>query len=115
MIDSGGNWLTILEYANIKKLSISTVRRYIKAKRVRYELQSGKYLIWCSKEILDKQAKDENQKLILIINELEEKNLKLTESLEDMQCLLKVYEEKNFFSKQKTDSFLPALPTELEQ
>ena len=46
-----GKWLSIIEYANYKKKSISTVRRYIKANRVKYKEDQGKYYILCKNYI----------------------------------------------------------------
>lgn len=38
-------WLPIVEYAAKKRISISTVRRYIKANRVQFKQDNGKYFI----------------------------------------------------------------------
>ena len=39
------NWLPLNDYANRYKLSVSTVRRRIKSKKVNFKLEDGKYLI----------------------------------------------------------------------
>lgn len=39
------NWLPIAEYSVKNGVSISTVRRRIKAKELRYKLRNGKYII----------------------------------------------------------------------
>ena len=41
-----GKWLSVLEFAAHKKKSISTVRRYIKANRVKHKEENGKYFIF---------------------------------------------------------------------
>ena len=41
-----GRWLSILEFANYKGKSVSTIRRYIKAERVKFKEENGKYFIW---------------------------------------------------------------------
>ena len=38
-------WLSILDYARFKGISISTIRRYIKAERVRFKKENGKYML----------------------------------------------------------------------
>lgn len=39
-------WLPLMEYAVRKNLSLSTLRRYIKAGKVTFRLESGRYLIF---------------------------------------------------------------------
>jgi len=41
-----GDWLPLMEYAMRKGVSLSTLRRYIKAKKVEYRLEDGRYLLW---------------------------------------------------------------------
>ena len=45
-MNQDGIWLPILEYANVKNISISTVRRGIKSGRFKYKEENGKYLIF---------------------------------------------------------------------
>jgi cell division protein FtsB len=96
-----GAWLSILEYANIKKTSISTIRRAIKAGHVKYKEENGKYLIWIKKDIeLQKQKEELSLKLE---NEfLKKKNRELHEEIEDLKMLLSVYENQ--------EQSLPPLP-----
>jgi|SRR6185312_4173040 len=39
------NWLPLTEYSSKHKVSISTLRRRIKAKDIKYQLKEGRYLI----------------------------------------------------------------------
>ncbi len=41
-----GVWLPLLDYAHRKGLSLSTLRRYIKACKVTFRSEGGRYLIW---------------------------------------------------------------------
>ncbi|HLE11921.1 MAG: hypothetical protein A2504_06580 [Bdellovibrionales bacterium RIFOXYD12_FULL_39_22] len=93
-----GRWLSILEYAGYRKISISTIRRYIKDKRVKVEERSGKYFIWVEKYLEnelrpiltnDNLAKDE-------MEQLRKENQLLKEELEDLRMLLKIYERERF-------------------
>ena len=67
-----GKWLSILEFAAYKKKSISTVRRYIKANRVKYKEENGKYFIW-TKNYMPNQSAQEKE---LLSVKLENQGLK---------------------------------------
>ena len=43
-------WLPLMEYAIKNSVSLSTLRRYIKAGKVEYRLEEGRYLIWDTQE-----------------------------------------------------------------
>jgi hypothetical protein len=94
-----GKWLSVLEFAAYKKKSISTVRRYIKANRVKHKEESGKYFIFVKnfdddskeKEIL--KLKFENQRL------QRELQLKI-EELEETKMLVTIYESNNKLTTQ---------------
>lgn len=40
-------WIPLMDYAVKKNVSLSTLRRYIKSNKVRYKVESGKYLLFC--------------------------------------------------------------------
>jgi len=40
-----GQWLSLMDYAQRKEISLSTLRRYIKANKVTYKLENGRYLL----------------------------------------------------------------------
>jgi len=42
---SEGEWLTLVDYSHRTGVSLSTLRRYIKAEKIPYRLEQGKYLI----------------------------------------------------------------------
>jgi hypothetical protein len=102
-----GKWLSVLEYAAFKKKSISTVRRYIKANRVKFKEESGKYFIW-TKNFGESKSSDEKESLELKFeNErLKKENIFLKEQISEMEMLVNIYESK------KRES-LPTLPQEL--
>jgi len=104
-----GKWLSILEYAAYKKKSISTVRRYIKAKRVKYKEENGKYLIW-TKTFVDAHLSSEKETLELKLENqrLLKENRILIEELAEFKMLVKIYEiEKN------KEPILPELPSDI--
>jgi len=99
-----GSWLSILDFAKEKNQSISTIRRSIKAGRVRYKEENGRYLIWVEeiKPSLEKIQELEIEKLKKIVRLQKEE-------IEDLKMLLSVYEKS---SSLKTTRFedLPVLP-----
>lgn len=105
-MSSEGQWLTITEYSTIKKLSISTIRRYIKANRVQYKKVNGKYMIFLRKDRIV-PAKEEQQSILLALQlrlkEMELENKRLSEENQDLRMLVSLYE------KEKKPS-LPDLP-----
>lgn len=95
-----GIWLSILEYATAKKVSVSTIRRSIKAGHVKYREENGKYFIWTK---VDPKREELSLKLEL---ELQKKiNKELQEEIDDLKMLLAVYESR---------TEIPPLPKELE-
>ena len=90
-----GYWLSILEYSNFKGVSISSIRRYIKAGRVKSKKDDGKYFIFVPKEKYipqSEQIEKENLRLKLELDHLERENKTLKEELEDCKMLISVYE-----------------------
>jgi hypothetical protein len=87
-MNQDGIWLSILDYANVKKTSISTIRRSIKAGHVKYKEENGKYFIW-TKEI----AVERVELSLKMENEfLKRRNRELEEEINDLKMLLQVYE-----------------------
>ena len=91
-MNQDGIWLSVLEYASVKKISISTIRRSIKSGIVKYKEENGKYFIW-TKEI--KQSSE--------IEFLKKQNRELLEEINDLKMLLSVYEARPIMA-------LPPLP-----
>ncbi|MBY0413020.1 MAG: hypothetical protein K2Q18_02590, partial [Bdellovibrionales bacterium] len=87
-MNQDGIWLSILDYANVKKTSISTIRRSIKAGHVKYKEENGKYLIWTKDLTLQK----EELSLKLEVEFLKRRNRELAEEVNDLKMLLQVYE-----------------------
>lgn len=83
-----GIWLSILDYANVKKTSISTIRRSIKSGHIKYKEENGKYFIWTKEMAVEKV--ELSQKLELEF--LKRRNRELEEEVNDLKMLLNVYE-----------------------
>lgn len=91
-MDEAGDWVTILEYAQVKKTSVSTIRRRIKANLIKHKEEKGRYLIW-----FNNKGNIEGNDRQLIAKELDRikaKNARLEEEIRDLKMLLSVYEEK---------------------
>ncbi|WP_127715513.1 hypothetical protein [Halobacteriovorax sp. HLS] len=108
-MQNDGIWLSILEYSQLKDISISTVRRYIKANRVKFKKENGKFIIFMNKEnyIRYKSNNDEESEILahkLKIQELELKNKALQLENDELKMLVQIYEN----TQSQTD--LPELP-----
>ncbi len=106
MVQGQGRWISILDYASYRKISISTIRRYIKDGRVKTEVRGGKYFIWIENfqaSDLSLQKEDEF---------LRRENFKLKEELEDLKMLLRVYENERFsqLSTRRNEIKPPEIP-----
>ncbi len=102
-----GKWLSVLEYASFKNKSISTVRRYIKANRVKFKEENGKYFIW-TKNFSDTKSEEEKNSLEMKfeIERLKKENMYLKDQVSEMQMLINIYESQ-------TKQTLPSIPNEL--
>ena len=88
LMNQDGIWLSILDYANVKKTSISTIRRSIKAGHIKHKEENGKYFIW-TKDI----AVEKVELSLKLENEfLKRRNRELEEEINDLKMLLQVYE-----------------------
>ena len=109
-----GKWLSILEFVSYKNKSISTVRRYIKANRVKYKEDNGKYLIWVKNYLKNENVSESKQVEIKFENErLKKENRILKEELSELRMLIDLYESQKIVQNRKNSQFLPELPLDL--
>lgn len=98
-MNQDGIWLSILDYATVKKTSISTIRRSIKAGHVKYREENGKYFIWTKEVKSEIKLEYSNEKAELAqkleIEFLKRQNRELQEEVNDLKMLLAVYENQN--------------------
>ena len=93
-----GIWLSINEYSDYRGISISTIRRYIKASQVKSKFENGKYFIYVNEGNLERyQTRKEGEQLSLLlrIKELESKNRSLMEEVNELKMLVNIYENNN--------------------
>lgn len=110
MNKTSGEWLSILDYAMLKKVSISTVRRHIKAGRLKSKFEDGRYFIFVSdfnKKWVEGQAESkEIFALKLEIGRLE----KIIKQKEIENCELKMLVEVYEQNQKSHPPQLPELP-----
>ena len=86
-----GQWLSLMEYARRNKLSLSTLRRYIKAKKVTYKLENGRYLLW------DEQGSVSGATpapLTELLKATQKELQKAKEEIAELKTLIAYYEER---------------------
>ncbi len=112
MIGPQEKWLTIVEYSNFKKLSISTIRRYIKSNRIKYKMDDGKYLLYCPNYVDDGELINKDLELISELEAenrgLKQENKKLKIETHEMRMLIDLYESQ--LGIKKEDDKLPEIP-----
>lgn len=81
-------WLTIREYSKYINVSDSTIRRYIRANKVVYELRDGKYYLAVNSDHYKKHKSE--------IQTLNDKVRHLSEYIVELEMLVKLYEERLF-------------------
>ena len=101
-MNQDGIWLSILDYASVKKTSISTIRRSIKSGHLKYKEEGGKYFIWTKESLVNK----EEQSTIVAMEALRKRNRELEEEINDLKMLLQVYES----GLNQRPQNLPSLP-----
>lgn len=105
-----GKWLSVLEFAAYKKKSISTVRRYIKANRVKYKEEAGKYFVWTKNYIPSQTSQEEDfLKLKFELERMKKENIELKDELAQTKTLIELYEAGHVLPKSSV-SDLPILP-----
>ena len=94
MANTEGTWLSILDYSHFKKVSISTIRRHIKANLVKWKEDEGKYLIWTQTDVQTMALRKEGDVLALRLENqrLRHENRQLMEELNEARMLIGLYE-----------------------
>lgn len=90
-------WLSIPEYSQFKKVSVSSIRRYIKSGSVQHKTISGKYYIKAKMVMgLSPDTYEEKYYDLLAQHEcIETKYKKLQEQNDELKMLVTIYENQN--------------------
>ena len=112
MATKEGVWLSILDYSQYKKASISTIRRHIKSNIVKSKEVEGKYYIYVS-DVKKVSLKGEGDllRLKLEIEFLKQEMKKLQEENNELKMLVDLYENKNQTFFKSNSELPPELPT----
>ncbi len=104
MIKKEGDWLSITDYANLRKISISSVRRHIKGDRVRYKNINGKYFIFIDGTNLEKHE-ESNFAVRLNNQKLKEDIKKMQNEIDDLKMLVDLYEKGHMLPTSEDNKF----------
>lgn len=94
------SWISLMDYAVKKGISLSTLRRHIKANKLTYKVENGRYLLWDGKTLeqahssLPSEASHSVQ--MQQIQNLQIELLKAREEIAELKTLIALYEEKFF-------------------
>jgi hypothetical protein len=81
-------WIPLVEFSVKKGISLSTLRRYIKANKIKWKLHDGRYLI------LDDGSATLNIDVELRFKNLEKDLQNAQEEIAELKTLIAFYEEK---------------------
>lgn len=119
--------MALLDYAHNKNISLSTLRRRIKANKIQHRLEHGRYLIWDenpglsamqpstasapshSEQQLNSEAADETVMLYATLSEMETRLQKASEEIVELRTLIALYEDQ-ISRFQNLQSFGPGSP-----
>ncbi len=94
-----GTWIPLMDYAMQNGVSLSTLRRYIKAGKIQFKSEHGKYLIlssqpashdWLSPSEFDSDPIEGR------VSNLEVELKKAQEEISELKMLVAIYEERLF-------------------
>ena len=121
-MNQDGNWLSLVEYSHLSRISISTLRRMIKRNELRYREENGRYLIYSkikkslSKPLpigpqitkLSESIKEEREmlELRLEVERLKQDIVHLTHENNELKMLVDLYENQLNLNPDR----LPELP-----
>lgn len=100
MADCGSmaGWIPLMDYAIKNEISLSTLRRYIKANKVQYKIENGRYLLFDSSEKkigrFGESQHDGSVQLQSKMERLESDFKKAQEEISELKMLIALYEEK---------------------
>lgn len=90
-----GVWLSITDYSKYKKISISTIRRYIKSDILKYKEENGKYFIYVpSSDKIKIRQEEDALRYLFDIELLKSQVRQLQEENAELKMLIDIYEGK---------------------
>ena len=89
-----GDWLPLIDYAAQRGVSLSTLRRHIKSKKIRYRIENGKYLVYADEPVKGNGHTAEPDTLRHRVDRLELELKMAQEQITEMKMLIALYEER---------------------
>ena len=74
-----GSWLSIIEYAAFRNISIAGARCFVKSGRVKYQVNKGKYYIFVSEDDFQVYSRDREKIYMAVKLELDNLRKEITE------------------------------------
>ena len=94
-MSTNSQWIPLMEYAMKKGVSLSTLRRHIKADKVTYRFENGKYLLLDDgKKSSDGPSSEEVDTLHTRMDQMDDELRQAKEEIAELKMLLALYEEK---------------------
>ena len=91
-----GVWLSINDYSRYKNVSVSTIRRHIKNKILKYREEDGKYLIYVhSSEKIKFREEEEILRVKLEVELMKSHLRELRDENNELRMLVELYEKQN--------------------
>ena len=93
-----GAWLPLMDYSMRKGVSLSTLRRHIKAGKVQFKVEDGRYLLFdetaeSSQAPQQEQSSHETSQLRFMVSRLEIELKTAREEIAELKTLIALYEE----------------------
>jgi hypothetical protein len=89
--DSTGTWRPLVEYSLKKGVSLSTLRRYIKAGKLQFKIENGRYLLFDGGQIPGAGASGlDGSSIMKLQTELQ----RAREEIAELKTLIAFYEEQ---------------------
>jgi hypothetical protein len=87
-----GTWIPLMDYAIKKSISLSTLRRHIKANKITHKVENGRYMIWDESQVPSENLNSEVPS-DSIVETLEKELRKAQEEIAELKMLIALYEE----------------------
>jgi predicted DNA-binding transcriptional regulator AlpA len=89
------DWIPLVEFAHKKGISLSTLRRHIKAGKIPYKVDQGRYLLFDDqKNSFDLSPKEATHETSFIISALRNELQQAREEVAELKTLIAFYEER---------------------
>lgn len=92
------SWIPLMEYAVKKGISLSTLRRHIKAEKIPYRLENGRYLLLDLDSGVGEYLAISSERVSVPSPSLVNDLMKAKEEIAELKTLIAFYEEKMLHS-----------------